>query len=104
MFGSFLSHDFRPDNDLAFRRGDPMALKIESIHHVQVTVPRSTLADAIRFYGAVLGLERIKKPEPLRKNGGAWFKQGSFELHVSSEDEQPDPSRTKRHVCYVVTD
>jgi len=81
-----------------------MPLKIEAIDHVQVTVPGPALAEAIRFYGAVLGLERIVKPESLRSNGGAWYKIGSVEVHVSPEDAQPGSEASKRHVCYVVTD
>jgi catechol 2,3-dioxygenase-like lactoylglutathione lyase family enzyme len=84
------------------RPDDLMALKIEAIDHVQVTVPASALAAAIRFYGEVLGLKTIDKPESLRKNGGTWYQVGSFELHISPEDEPAGLAQSKRHVCYVV--
>ena len=64
-----------------------MPLKLQLIDHVQVTVPRSVEADALRFYETVLGLERIAKPEPLVRNGGAWYRIGALELHVSPEDD-----------------
>jgi catechol 2,3-dioxygenase-like lactoylglutathione lyase family enzyme len=48
----------------------------------------------------VLGLREIEKPESLKTNGGAWFKIGSMELHVSPEDLRPDNLTSKRHVCF----
>jgi catechol 2,3-dioxygenase-like lactoylglutathione lyase family enzyme len=81
-----------------------MALKIVSIDHVQVTVPRSEEAKALEFYDAVLGLERIEKPATLLKNGGAWYRHGPIELHLSPEDGPSDSSSSKRHLCYVVAD
>jgi catechol 2,3-dioxygenase-like lactoylglutathione lyase family enzyme len=81
-----------------------MPLKIESIDHIQITVPEAALAEAINFYGGILGLEPIEKPEALRKNGGAWFRQESFELHLSVEDGSSAGRQSKRHVCFVVND
>ncbi len=81
-----------------------MPLKIERIDHIQVTVPTAAEAKAIQFYGTVLGLEAIEKPEPLRKNGGCWYRLGAIEIHVSSEDGALDQAQNKRHICYVVTD
>ena len=52
----------------------------------------------------MLGLEQIEKPAPLLKNGGAWYRHGSIEIHVSPEDGPSDSSGSKRHVCYVVPD
>ncbi len=39
---------------------------IAALGHVQVAAPRDCEADARRFYGALLGLEEIEKPAPLR--------------------------------------
>jgi catechol 2,3-dioxygenase-like lactoylglutathione lyase family enzyme len=79
-----------------------MPLKLETIDHVQVTVPRSVEAEALRFYDTVLGLERIAKPEPLAGNGGAWYRLGALEVHLSPEDDTGASHASKRHVCYVV--
>lgn len=38
------------------------------------------------FYGAVLGMTELEKPERLRARGGAWFRSGSLELHVGIEE------------------
>jgi catechol 2,3-dioxygenase-like lactoylglutathione lyase family enzyme len=81
-----------------------MPLNLESIDHMQVTVPRPLEVEALRFYENVLGLKRIKKPKALAKNGGAWFRLGPIELHVSPEDGDQGGGTTKRHVCFVVSD
>jgi catechol 2,3-dioxygenase-like lactoylglutathione lyase family enzyme len=81
-----------------------MPLKLEAIDHVQVTVTRSVEAEALRFYDVVLGLERIAKPEPLASGGGAWYRLGALEVHLSPEDGDGPSCASKRHVCYVVPD
>ncbi|WP_353509272.1 VOC family protein [Intrasporangium sp.] len=56
------------------------------LHHVQVSGPTGC-EDAMRsFYGAVLGMTELEKPERLRARGGAWFRSGSLELHVGIEE------------------
>jgi catechol 2,3-dioxygenase-like lactoylglutathione lyase family enzyme len=81
-----------------------MPLKIEAIDHVQITVPSGLEAEALRFYDNILGLERIKKPDSLVKNGGAWYRTGSLELHVSPEELGSGNCESKRHVSFVVAD
>jgi catechol 2,3-dioxygenase-like lactoylglutathione lyase family enzyme len=81
-----------------------MPLKIESIDHVQVTVPSHLEAEALRFYDNVLGLEPIKKPDSRAKNGGACYRSGSLELHVSPEELGSGNCESKRHGCFVVAD
>jgi catechol 2,3-dioxygenase-like lactoylglutathione lyase family enzyme len=98
----FVSIDFDP---VAFAsESDLMALRILAIDHVQVTVPSSQEVETLEFYDTVLGLERIEKPAPLLKNGGAWYRQGSIEVHLSPEDTPSDASSSKRHLCFVVAD
>lgn len=84
-----------------------MALKITGINHVQVTVPPHLEAACKAFYGEVLGLRGIEKPEPLRSRGGAWYEVGPgtnpVQLHLGIE-ESTDGSASKRHVCYLVPD
>lgn len=62
------------------------------LDHVQVAAPPGCEAEARRFYGELLGLEELEKPEPMRATGGAWFKVGTHELHVGVE-EQFAPAR-----------
>ncbi len=41
------------------------------------------------FYGDVLGLDEVPKPENLRGRGGCWFRSGdgSVEIHVGVEQD-----------------
>jgi catechol 2,3-dioxygenase-like lactoylglutathione lyase family enzyme len=79
-------------------------IQILEMHHVQITVPKASESACKHFYGSVLALEEIPKPAQLLKNGGAWYKVGNSELHVSIEDEAFCNSGSKRHVCYIVPD
>ena len=59
-----------------------MARTITGLDHVQVAAPPGCEEDARHFYGRLLGLEEIPKPEPLAAAGGVWFAVGAHELHV----------------------
>ena len=74
-----------------------------SIHHVNVTVPRSLEAATKHFYGDVMDLEEVPKPESSRGRGGAWYQLGPVQLHLSVEDVEGMPL-SKRHICYTVAD
>jgi catechol 2,3-dioxygenase-like lactoylglutathione lyase family enzyme len=84
--------------------GKFMALEITELNHVNVTVPRSLEAAAKHFYGTVLGLEELEKPGESKKRGGAWYKIGPVQLHLSIEDGAEGHAVSKRHVCYIVRD
>jgi len=73
-----------------------------SIHHVNVTVPGSLEVAAKHFYGVIMGLKEVPKPESSRGRGGAWYQLGAVQLHLSVEDGEHATS--KRHVCYTVAD
>jgi hypothetical protein len=65
------------------------------IDHVQITAPKGCESDARGFFGILLGLEEIQKPEPLRSREGCWFRVGSRQLHIGFEDRFPPlPRRT----------
>ena len=46
---------------------------IIGLDHVQVAAPPGCERDARGFYGALLGLAEVPKPEPLAVRGGVWF-------------------------------
>jgi catechol 2,3-dioxygenase-like lactoylglutathione lyase family enzyme len=73
-----------------------------SIHHVNVTVPRSLEDEAKHFYGVVMGLQEVRKPETSRGRGGAWYQLGQIQLHLSIEEQLGENCISKRHVCYAV--
>jgi catechol 2,3-dioxygenase-like lactoylglutathione lyase family enzyme len=72
------------------------------IDHVQIAAPQGCETEARNFFGSLLGLEEIEKPEPLRSRGGCWFKVGSRQLHIGvDEDFRP---ATKAHLALAVKD
>ena len=72
------------------------------IHHVQITIPPDTEAQARAFYCGLLGLAEIEKPESLRDRGGLWLSLGTQELHLGVETGV-DRSATRAHIAYYVT-
>ncbi|MBF8284823.1 MAG: Catechol 2,3-dioxygenase-like protein [Anaerolineales bacterium] len=81
-----------------------MGIGITQVHHIQIFVPREVEQEAKHFYGDVLGLEEIPKPEAWRKNGGAWYRHGPNQLHLSLLRQPEDNRGSQRHVCYMVAD
>ena len=73
-----------------------------NFHHVNVTVPRSLEDAAKHFYGTVMRLQEVPKPEASRGRGGAWYQLGPMQLHLSIEDGLGADCHSKRHVCYTV--
>jgi catechol 2,3-dioxygenase-like lactoylglutathione lyase family enzyme len=63
--------------------------EVHGLDHVQVAAPPGCEAEARGFYGALLGLAEVEKPEPLRARGGAWFAlgRGGQQLHVGVEED-----------------
>lgn len=55
------------------------------LDHVQIAMPQGEEDRARGFYTDVLGMREVPKPEPMRANGGAWFRAGDVELHLGVE-------------------
>ena len=55
------------------------------LDHVQIAAPEGCEEAARAWFGELLGLEEIEKPEPLRRRGGTWFALGERQLHVGVE-------------------
>ncbi len=70
------------------------------LDHVQIAAPPGCEPEARRFFGEILGLAEIEKPEPLRDRGGVWFAVGHHQLHVGVEPEFR-PAR-KAHPAFAV--
>ena len=73
-------------------------MKCLRLTHVNLRVEK--LADAVRFYTEVMGLEPIDRRD--RGGKGAWFRLGDTEVHLA-EDPTPQP-RSKRHFAVEVSD
>jgi catechol 2,3-dioxygenase-like lactoylglutathione lyase family enzyme len=74
-------------------------MMIVGIDHVQLAIPPGGEAAARRFWGEVMGLREVPKPEPLAARGGLWFDGG---IHLGIE-EGMRPS-VKMHPALVVAD
>src|SRR5512132_1648865 len=59
---------------------------LAGIDHVQLAAPPGCETEARRFFGDVLGLPELEKPEPLRSRGGVWFRVGAQELHIGVDN------------------
>ena len=74
---------------------------LAGIDHVQLAAPPGCENEARRFFGELLGLEEVEKPEPLRDRGGVWFEVGAQQLHVGVDPEFA-PAR-KAHPAFGVS-
>jgi catechol 2,3-dioxygenase-like lactoylglutathione lyase family enzyme len=79
-----------------------MSFEKSKIDHVNVTVPKSVETVAKHFYGTILGLPEVEKPEESKGRGGAWYQIGPVQLHLSIEDGLDEKCISRRHVCFVV--
>jgi len=75
---------------------------ITGLDHVQVAAPPATETEARHFYGRLLGLSEIDKPEGVADTGGAWFACGAQQLHVGVQD--PFLASRKAHPGLAVAD
>ena len=66
---------------------------IVGLDHSFLTIQDGGEDAARRFYGEVLGLEEIQRPEGLRRSGGVWFQAGGQELHLGTDDAHLPPKR-----------
>jgi catechol 2,3-dioxygenase-like lactoylglutathione lyase family enzyme len=74
-------------------------MTVLGIAHVQVAIPTGGEAAAREFYGTVLGLRELPKPEALRDRGGVWFQCGMQEIHCGVEEPI---AATRRHPAFLV--
>ena len=75
---------------------------IDGIDHVQLAAPAGCEDAARRFFGELLGLEELEKPESLGSRGGVWFRVGAQQLHIGVEPGF-SPAR-KAHPAFSVSD
>ncbi|HUK44326.1 MAG TPA: VOC family protein [Gaiellaceae bacterium] len=77
-------------------------MTVLAIDHVQIAAPPRSEEAARAFYGRLLGMEELPKPEAIRGRGGCWFGAGLQELHIGVED--PFTPARKAHPGLVVSD
>lgn len=74
------------------------------LDHVQLAAPVGCEDVARRFFGDILGMEEIEKPEGLRKRGGVWFRCGTHQIHIGVEPsftpaKKAHPAIHVRNLC-----
>jgi catechol 2,3-dioxygenase-like lactoylglutathione lyase family enzyme len=82
-------------------------MSVIGLQHVQVNVPLICEEEAQRFYGELVGMEPISRPQSLSDAGrrGVWFRCGEQELHVFSNPTAGfDPSASSQHPALLVDD
>ncbi len=77
-------------------------MRIVGIDHVQIVGPQGAEPQARAYYGELLGLEELERPNTLPDLNGCWFRAGTQELHVGVE-EPFHPAR-KAHPSFLVED
>lgn len=73
---------------------------IVGLDHVQLAAPADSEDAARAFYGRLLGLAEIEKPEALRARGGVWYEVGAQRLHVGIQE--PFAPSEKAHPALLV--
>ncbi|MEJ2749775.1 MAG: VOC family protein [Anaerolineae bacterium] len=77
-------------------------MQIVGLDHIQIAMPAGEEGQARWFYGELLGLTEIAKPEPLAARGGCWFEGPGAQVHLGVEADFA-PAR-KAHPAFRVAD
>ena len=75
-------------------------MTVIALDHVQLAAPEGCETDARRFFGGIVGLQELPKPDALAARGGVWFACGSQQLHVGVEN--PFAPARKAHPAFAV--
>ncbi len=75
---------------------------IARMDHIQLAAPKGCEDAARAFYGGLLGLREIEKPESLRRRGGCWFECGEQQIHIGEEADFR--AAKKAHPAFAVSD
>lgn len=61
-------------------------MDVLGLDHVLVAAPSGCEGQARYFFGELLGLPELPKPDALRGRGGVWFGLGEQQLHVGVQE------------------
>jgi catechol 2,3-dioxygenase-like lactoylglutathione lyase family enzyme len=78
------------------------AMTVLGIDHILLAMPPGEEAKARAFYSGVLLLTEKVKPAALAARGGAWFTNGTIEVHLGVEKDFR--AARKAHPAFVVRD
>ena len=92
----------RTDADPSTTPSADRGIGIVGVDHVQLLMPVRGERDARRFYGDLLGLREVPKPEVLADRGGCWFVgSGGTAIHLGLD--QRFIAARRAHPCLIVT-
>lgn len=77
-------------------------MRVRAIDHVQLAMPAGGEAEALAFYGGLLGIPVVPKPAHLAARGGCWFEADGLRVHLGVDPEFR-PAR-KAHPALLVED
>ncbi len=79
-------------------------MKVTRFHHVSVNCHDASLDDMVAFYGGLLELDDVPRPE-IPGVGGHWHAVGDQQLHVVAAPPRGTPiDATGNHYCVAVAD
>jgi catechol 2,3-dioxygenase-like lactoylglutathione lyase family enzyme len=78
------------------------SMQIVGLDHIQIAMPPGGETEARKFYGDLLGLTEVAKPEPLLARGGCWFEGPGVAVHLGVQPEFI-PAR-KAHPAFLIAD
>ena len=73
-----------------------------TLDHIQIAIPKGSEDECRAFWGDLVGLREIPKPEALQARGGLWFALAGSELHLGVEE--PFSPALKAHPGFRSTD
>ncbi len=76
-------------------------MAIFGLDHILIAIPEGGEEKARQFYGDLLGMHEVPKPENL-SSSGCWFERGGVDLHIGI-DHEFTPAR-KAHPAFLVDD
>lgn len=82
--------------------GDEGNIRVVGLEHINLLMPEGREADARAFYGVLLELTEIRKPEGLRVKHGCWFALGEQVLHLGAVIDFVPAERA--HPAFLVAD
>ncbi len=77
-------------------------MSIFAIDHVQIAIPVGGEAEGRRFFGELLGLDELPKPDFMAGRGGCWFAVAGQQLHLGAEADFR--AAKKAHVALTTDD
>ncbi len=75
-------------------------MPIIAFDHIQLAMPPGREAAARAFYGDLLGMQEVAKPDHLARRGGNWFELGAVKVHLGVETEFR--AARKSHPAFLV--